>query len=77
MTEITNSLILLSEKFKEIKKEGYIESTRKGFTGVGKTFEDLIGKKEDRSDSPDFNGIEIKTKLGYKKSFVTLFNATP
>lgn len=56
---------------------GYVKSTREGVTGVGKTFEDLIGKAEDTEGIPDYHGIEIKTKLGYSKSYTTLFNSTP
>lgn len=56
---------------------GWIKSKRKGSTGVGKTFEELIGKIEDRKFTPDYNGIEIKTKRYYSNSFTTLFNLTP
>lgn len=65
----------LKKKFAAIKRMGYIKSGRKGTTGIGKTFEDLIGKKEDSSSSPDYKGIEIKTKRGYSKGYITLFNA--
>lgn len=70
-------LINLKYEFERIKKMGYVKTTRKGFTGIGKTFEDLIGKSEDTLESPDYHGIEIKTKKGYSKSYTTLFNATP
>ena len=52
---------------------GYVKSTRSGFTGIGKTFEDLIGKTEDTLEELDFHGIEIKTKRGYSKGYTTLF----
>lgn len=74
---MTNELIHLKQEFEKIKKMGYVPSTRKGFTGIGKTFEDLIGKTEDTLGIPDYYGIEIKTKKGYSKSYTTLFNATP
>lgn len=67
----------LRSEFERIKKLGYIKSTRSGYTGIGKTFEDLIGKPEDTLDFPDYNGIEIKSKRGYSKCHTTLFNATP
>ncbi len=70
-------LLLLKQEFEKIKNLGYIESSRKGFTGIGKTFEDLIGKEEDTLETPDYHGIEIKTKRGYSKSYVHLFHATP
>lgn len=71
------SIKLLQEKFKEIKKKGYIKSVRKGSTGIGATFEYLIGKPEESFEIPDFYGIEIKTRREYSKSYITLFNAVP
>lgn len=68
---------LLKEKFESIKNLGLIRSMRSGPTGVGYTFESLIGKAEDQSYTPDFHGIEIKTKIGYSESPITLFNLTP
>lgn len=67
----------LRAKFKSIQNKGFCKSLRKGTTGIGFTFETLIGKKEDRSSDPDFNGIEIKVKLGYTKTPTTLFCLTP
>lgn len=71
------SIKLLLKKFYEIRKMGYIKTTRGGSTGIGKTFEDLLGKEEDRSSNPDFYGIEIKTKLVNSDKYTTLFNQTP
>ncbi len=70
-------LLLLKQEFERIKNLGYVQSSRKGYSGIGKTFEDLIGKKEDTLETPDYNGIEIKTKRGYSKSYIHLFHATP
>lgn len=56
---------------------GLIESKRTGTTGIGYTFETLLGKKEDKNFTTDFMGIEINAKLGYSKSPLTLFNLTP
>lgn len=74
---IINNLEILKNEFKRIKKMGYVKSTREGYTGIEKTFEDLLGKKEDSLSNPDFHGIEIKTKRAFSKSYTTLFNATP
>lgn len=74
---ITEEIILLKNEFKRIKAMGYVKATRGGPTGIGKTFEDLLGKKEDTMELPDFHGIEIKTRRGYSKSYTTLFNYTP
>lgn len=73
----TKELEHLKKEFMRIKNMGYVKSSRKGVTGVGKTFEDLLGKKEDQLDTPDFYGIEIKTKLNYSNSYTTLFNLGP
>ncbi len=48
-------LLLLKQEFERIKNLGYVQSSRKGYSGIGKTFEDLIGKKEDTLETPDYN----------------------
>ncbi|MDE5587075.1 MAG: hypothetical protein K2I72_01735, partial [Bacilli bacterium] len=73
----TKDVIMLKNEFEKIKEMGYVQSTRSGFTGIGKTFEDLIGKEEDSLETPDYHGIEIKTKRGYSRGYTTLFCATP
>ncbi len=75
--KMTEELQRLKREFLKIKSMGYVKSTRKGPTGIGKTFEDLLGKKEDRLSEPDYHGIELKTKRAYTKSYITLFSATP
>ena len=71
--EMRNLLV----KFLEVKERGWIESLRKGTTGIGYTFETLIGKKEETLPIADFQGIEIKVKRRYSKGTITLFNAAP
>lgn len=68
---------LLQQKFKSIKAKGYIKGVRTGPTGVGATFESLLGKNEDSFEIPDFYGIEIKTRRAYSKALITLFCAVP
>lgn len=74
---MTNKFTLkeLEDKFHQIKSEGWIPSNRFGPTGVGKTFEDLLDKKEDSSPKADFGEYEIKTHLG--KTRITLFTKAP
>ena len=74
MTKDVKDLI---SKFNEIRKIGWVKSIRKGSTGVGMTLENLLGISENKLDKPDYNGIEIKTKRSYSKSYITLFNCTP
>jgi len=50
---------------------------RKGPTGVGYTFERLIGKKEDNRQEPDYKGIEIKTMKYFSSQIIHLFSINP
>ena len=70
---LTENLEQLKQEFIRIKKLGYVKSTRNGPTGIGKTFEDLLGKKEDALGLPDYKGIEIKTKRSYSNSLYNTF----
>ena len=74
---IEENIIRLKQKFNEIKKLGYVKTVRNGSTGVGATFESLLGKEEESFEIPDYYGIEIKTKRAYSKSYISLFNAVP
>jgi len=71
------SFLELYNIFLGIKKMGWIKSRRKGTTGIGYTFESLLGKEEDSLSSPDFKGIEIKTHRVNSNSYITLFNYNP
>jgi len=68
---------LLKKEFEKIKKLELVKSLRKGSTGVGFTFETLLNKKEDQESKPDFRSIELKCKMGYSKSPLTLFCCIP
>lgn len=74
---VDEQIMLLQQKFKNIKKLGYVESVSNNINGVGVTFEKLIGKKLDSSSKPDFFDIEIKTKLSHSKSKINLINIKP
>ncbi len=67
----------LKEEFEKIKQTGWIKTHRKGDTGIGKTFEDLLEKVEDNNALPDFGDIEIKTKRQATSSMITLFTKSP
>ena len=67
----------LYKKFIKIEKKGWVESKRSGTTGIGYTFDELLGKKEDDFPIPDFKGIEIKTMRRYSKRKIHLLNITP
>jgi len=52
----------LLNKFDEVKQMGWVDSLRTGDTGIGYTFETLIGVEENNSKEADYRGIEIKCK---------------
>ena len=68
---------LIVKKFQSVKKLGYVKSRRKSNTGIGKTFEDYIGVKENNKKRPDFAGFEIKSQRDHTQSFLTLFTKSP
>lgn len=61
------------QKFQNLKKQGFVKSLRKGPTGVGFTFETLLGLKENNLALPDIDDIEIKAHRDNSKSMITLF----
>lgn len=64
----------LTEKLKEIHDMGYIKALRPGDTGIGYTFEALIGLQETNIPVADIGGrVEIKTTRRDSTSLVTLF----
>lgn len=64
----------LESKLLKIKNMGFVESLRKGSTGIGFTFETLFGVKENNIPIPDIGGrVEIKTIRKDSKSLITLF----
>lgn len=64
-------------KFHEIKELGYVKSKRRHNTGIGKTFEDYIGVKENNRSTSDWLGYEIKAHRELSKSYITLFTKSP
>lgn len=52
----------LLSKIKEIASRGWIPTVTKGDTGIGATLEDCLGININSSQTPDYKGIEIKTK---------------
>lgn len=74
---MNKNILELRKKFLEICNLGWVKSFRKGSTGIGYTFESLLGKSEDALCLPDYNGIEIKTHRKNSRSYVHLFNYNP
>lgn len=76
-TNLEKEIQQLQKEFKKIRNLEYVKSIRAGNTGVGATFEHLLGKEEDSFEIPDFGQIEIKTRRSYSKALISLFNAVP
>lgn len=68
-------------KFDQISEMGWINSLREGDTGIGYTFESLIGIEENNDRKADFHGIEIKCKKikesGSSGGKINLFQQAP
>ena len=67
----------LKNEFNRIKNMGYVKSINNDNSGIGLTFEYLLGKKVEDFPFPDYKGIELKTKLAYSKKPISLFRLTP
>ncbi len=64
----------VTTKLQEIKNKGFIQSLRRGSTGIGYTFETLFGVQENNIPIPDIGGrVEIKTMRRDSQSLITLF----
>ena len=64
--------------FLAIKEKGFVESHRKHNTGIGKTFEDLIGITENNNFLADYEDVlELKSSRELSNSMVTLFTKAP
>ena len=74
---MNKNFIQLHKKFQSINKIGWIKSQRKGYSGIGYTFENLIGKTEESFPTPDYNGIEIKTMRIKSRGVIHLFSIIP
>jgi len=61
------------QRFQELKNTGFVRSLRRGPTGIGFTFETLLGIKENNLDQPDIDGIEIKAHRDNLNTMITLF----
>lgn len=61
------------EKFKLLKAEGFISSTRKGPTGIGHALETYLGMTENNIALPDIHQVELKAHRTNVNSLITLF----
>jgi hypothetical protein len=75
------SLNDLLDRFDDISARGWIDSLREGDTGIGYTFESLVGIEENNDRRADYKGIEIKCKqmrdVGGRGGKINLFQQAP
>jgi hypothetical protein len=64
-------------KIRQIKQMDYVQSHRRGPTGIGKTLEDLLGITENNIAGPDFETYELKSARKDSVSMLTLFTKAP
>lgn len=78
---IDGVLASLLSRFDDVCSRGWIPTQRAGDTGIGYTFESLIGVEENNSQEADFSGIELKSSLikGARATTgkINLFQAAP
>lgn len=48
------------EKFDKIKQQNWIQSVRRGPTGIGQTLEQLLGLTENNIALPDLHEVDLK-----------------
>lgn len=65
------------EAMEEIRERGFIESHRKGDTGIGKTLEDELGVEENSVQAADLDKVELKSNRRNSNSKITLFTKSP
>lgn len=65
------------QRLQAVKKMGFVESHRRGNTGIGKTLEDLLGIEENNIPGPDAVGIELKSTRRQSRNLTTLFTKEP
>tara|TARA_R100000808_G_C2128727_1_gene138382 strand:- start:321 stop:1049 length:729 start_codon:yes stop_codon:yes gene_type:complete len=65
-------------KLKDVSREGYVTSLRKGNTGIGYTLETLLGIEENNDSGADIDGsIELKAKRKFSRAKTTNFTQSP
>ncbi len=67
------SLDEFAKAFEILKEKGWVQSERRGPTGIGQTLEKLMGLPENNIALPDLGEIELKSHRINSSSMVTLF----
>jgi len=74
---LPKEVLELQDDIRNIYNNGWVQTRKAGDTGVGYTFESLIGIEANSSKEPDYKGIEIKCSRGRSSTLQTLFAKTP
>lgn len=74
---MNRNLELFITDFNKVRNLGFYPSQRSNSTGIGKTFEDLIGVIENNVAEADLHGFEIKSQRNISESYITLFTKSP
>ncbi len=69
----------LLDRLRGISRLGYVQSIRRGDTGIGMTLEKFLGIRPNADRTPDFHGIEIKAARRRPRivNRVSLFSQVP
>ena len=67
----------LIENLKQVRAMGFVETHRRGNTGVGKTSEDLLGVEENNFPGPNGHMTELKSGRKQSTSNLTMFTKAP
>lgn len=67
------TLSVFTKAFGKLKARGWVQSRRRGPTGIGHTLEELIGLSENNVALPDLVEIELKAHRVNSSSMITLF----
>jgi hypothetical protein len=66
------------QKLHRVKELGWVKTHRRGNTGIGKTFEDLMDIHENNIPGPNAMGwLELKSTRKNASSMITLFTKSP
>ena len=79
MSSSNKNVDKIVNEFKRIKKKGFIPNNRPNNKdgGIGNTFEDHLGVKENNLKDADFIGFEVKSKRIFNESYLSLFSKSP
>ena len=74
---MNSDILTLKEKLDKIKNLDWIECKNKNKSVTGKTLENLLEINPDNFEIPDYNTVEIKSKVSKRENYIDLFCATP